>query len=121
MAFELSFLEAHDFVSAKICGDFHPDLMRSALQVVRARAVETKSKRILIDATAVFAPETEYDRFRVGLVIVEIFGCSFKVAAFSMEESINKFMENAAVNRGARFRIFEKRDEAVEWLLGSSG
>ena len=73
--------------------------------------------RLLFDLRNWLAPDMESTRFYSGLHLAKTLPPPFKVAAFGFPEAINKFGENAAVNRGALFRIFSDEQSALHWLV----
>ena len=73
--------------------------------------------RILFDLTKWSKPDSEMTRFYTGKYLAETLAYHFKTAAFTQPEAINKFGENTAVNRGARFRIFTDETSAIKWLM----
>lgn len=94
--------------------------VRECFVAIRERATQIENTLILIDAFGLSAPKREFDRFLVGEAIAELLPQPMKVAALSRAELINKFAENTAVNRGARFLVCSNEDEALQWLLEES-
>ena len=73
--------------------------------------------RLLFDLRNWSAPEMEMTRFFSGLHLAKVLHSHFKVAAFALPEAISNFGEDAAVNRGALFRIFSDEQSALHWLM----
>ena len=73
--------------------------------------------RLLFDLRNWLAPDMELTRFFSGLHLAKALRPPFKVAAFGFPEAITKFGEDAAVNRGALFRIFSDEQSALHWLM----
>lgn len=73
--------------------------------------------RLFFDLRNWLAPDMELTRFFSGLHLAKALHPPFKVAAFGFPEAINKFGEDAAVNRGALFRIFSDEQSALHWLM----
>jgi len=80
-------------------------------------AASSGHKRILVDWLEVSAPHSEFDRFQGGALVAELIRPPRKLAVVYRSELINKFAENAAVNRGADMLVCGTRDEALNWLL----
>src|SRR4051812_37835730 len=79
-------------------------------------ATKRGQARLLLDLRKWLAPDMESTRFFSGLHLAKVLPPPFKVAAFGSAEAINKFGENAAVNRGALFRVFSDEQAAIRWL-----
>ena len=73
--------------------------------------------RLLFDLTKWLAPDMELTRFFSGLHLAKALDPPFKVAAFGVREAITRFGEDAAVNRGALFRVFSDEQSALRWLM----
>jgi hypothetical protein len=73
--------------------------------------------RLLFDLRNWLAPDMELTRFFSGLHLARALDPPFKVAAFGFPEAITRFGEDAAVNRGAQFRIFSDEQSALRWLM----
>ncbi|GAB4345077.1 MAG: hypothetical protein Fur0042_09420 [Cyanophyceae cyanobacterium] len=100
-----------------------PWTFNAAKQVIdgaKEAAIAQGHDYILFDLTAWIEVDTGMTRFRSGEYLARQFTPRFKLAAFALPEMIDSFGENAAVNRGARFRIFATEQEAIAWLLGLS-
>jgi hypothetical protein len=79
-------------------------------------AVKRGHDRLLFDLRSWLVPDMELTRFFSGLHLAKTLPPPFKVAALGFAEAINKFGENAAVNRGAQFQIFSDEQAAIHWL-----
>jgi hypothetical protein len=95
----------------------YPDLLRSILD----EASKIGATRILIDCLGLPAPPSEMARFNLGVEIAALFGGRFRIAILYRRDLINKFTEDAAVNRGANLRVTSEETDAVEWLLAETG
>lgn len=97
-----------------------PWTTKTAKQMIdeaRIEATKHKQYRILFDLTQWTQPDSDMTRFNSGEYLATVFTYPFKVAAFALPAAINKFGENTAVNRGAWFRIFPGKAQAIEWLM----
>jgi|WetSurMetagenome_2_1015567.scaffolds.fasta_scaffold97856_2 hypothetical protein len=112
--------ESGPYLHVKISGDFDVDAIGKLIGDDARKILQTKGNRLLIDATALLAPHTEFDRFLAGKLIADAFPHPVKVAAYARKEFINKFAEIVAVNRGANFRVFDNQADATEWLISST-
>jgi hypothetical protein len=57
------------------------------------------------------------DRYETGILMAKVWGNKIKVAAVAKKSLINYLTENAAINRGARFKVFSEMNPALEWLV----
>jgi hypothetical protein len=88
------------------------------MTAVRDEARQAGLMRILVDALEIAPPSHEFDRFWFGSAVAEFFPArEFKVALLFRPELINKFGEDTAVNRGARFLVIGAEELALEWLM----
>jgi len=97
-----------------------PWTFRAAKQVIdgaKESAIAQGHNYILFDLTPWADVDTGMTRFLSGEYLAQQFSPRFKMAAFTVPEAIDRFGENAAVNRGARFRIFDNEQDAIAWLL----
>ena len=90
---------------------------KKALRQVHEEAIENGLTHILIDCIKISPPDTEMTRYFTGEAIASVFGHRLKVAAVLPIELINKFAENVATNRGARFLVTHDYESALDWLL----
>lgn len=100
-----------------------PWTFRAAKRVIdgaKEAAIAQGHDHILFDLTAWIEVDMDMTRFLSGEYLARQFSPRFKLAAFALPEMIDGFGENAAVNRGARFRIFGNQQAAIAWLLGPS-
>jgi hypothetical protein len=99
-----------------LTGQWHyPDL----IALIDGIAKECKQRGVhlvLIEAEETVGPIPELERFQVGKYIAMV--ChGISIACIAKPQYINKFGENAAVNRGADFLVTGDRMEAQNWLL----
>jgi len=74
--------------------------------------------RVLLDATNLDYNISDIDRFRIGKMIAEIYQKNLiRIACLRCENIINDFTEIVAYNRGAYFKFFKDRDDAIKWLI----
>lgn len=97
-----------------------PWTFKAAKRVIdgaKEAAIAQGHDHILFDLTPWADVDTGMTRFLSGEYLAQQFSSRFKMAAFAVPEAIDWFGENAAVNRGARFRIFGDEQAAIAWLL----
>lgn len=108
------------FLRVTCRGAFPSATYRQMIAGTLAEADAGGYTRVLIDGRGLSAPAGEMDRFHVGVAIAEAFGSRIRVAVLFPAPFINKFAENAAVNRGADMLVVADEDVALRWLLAPS-
>jgi hypothetical protein len=86
------------------------------IATIKRLSDENNRAKILLDTMNV-SGLSEMEKYFVGEQGAKILGHKLKSAIVSQPEKINRFMENVAVNRGARLRVFGSEQEALNWLL----
>ena len=114
---DVSFQHEQSHLVATVCGEWEPTAITEVLTLIRDKAQQTASSRILIDAFNLRPPSIEFYRFLAGQDLAVLFPFSLKVAVLGRAEQITKFGENVAVNRGARVLVCSEKTEALRWLL----
>lgn len=114
----MSLVEYKHYLAVTVTGTLEEKAAKPVLLEIRNQALELDKTRILIDARDVSMPVTEFDRYLVGMLFVDLFGSPFRVAVLYRAELINKFTEDTAVGRGAALLVCADEDEALRWLLG---
>ncbi len=92
------------------------EFMQWAEKVVAETRHRNKS-HLLLDISKVVGKIDEYDRYRLGSRIAEVWGSNLKVALVDMEGDDSDFAQAVAQQGGAWFQCFPARTEAVQWLL----
>ena len=101
-----------------------PWTTRSARQLIdeaKMEATQRGYRRVLFDLTRWTEPDSPMTRFYSGEYLAKVFAYHLRAAAFALPTAIDKFGENTAVNRGALFRIFPDKAQAIEWLMQGAG
>lgn len=112
----LSFEVFTEYLKVDLSGESLYSEIKDILMNIRKLAEENNRTRILIDAVDTKAL-SEMEKFSVGEIGVDVFGSKFKVAVIAKPETINKFLENVAVNRGGRVYVAGSEQRALGWLL----
>jgi hypothetical protein len=120
MATHLAFQPEERFLRVAMRGSFPSKTYRELLRAVLDQAEHFALARILLDCRGLSAPSSEMDRFNVGVAIADVFGGRYRIAILYPRELINKFTEDAAVNRGASVRVVSDEKQALQWLLGEA-
>jgi hypothetical protein len=93
------------------------DNMKRVVDLVNRQCHELGYERVLLDLTPVAGEPAYLDRFRIGVYIAEVMPGRPRFAVLARHQSINKFGEDTAVNRGAVMLVTHDRIEAITWLL----
>jgi len=108
--------ETYDrYLKVTVTGQWQLDDVLELIQVIKAEAERAGRERVLVDLRGVDGRPSQMDRFFAGKQVAEDLG-KFRIAVVSRPEYINKFAENTAVNRGARFAVMPSEEEAINWL-----
>ena len=113
----VSFTDKASHLVATCSGKWKP---RAVIEIIRQLKTEVQQSghtRILVDWRDVSAPRMEYHRFLAGTEVAKHFSPPFKIAAIAKTESINRFAEDAAVNRGADLFVSDEEEQVLQWLL----
>lgn len=98
-------------------GEYPSKKRHEVLSTIHAKMTELSYNRVFADCRGLDAPKTEMDRFNLGVAIAEMVANRYRIAVVSKPEQINRFMENAAVNRGARLVVMSDENDAIAWLV----
>lgn len=115
------FAERDGHLLVKARGPWTATLAATMIDEMRDEARRRGFHRILLDLRELSRPASEMTRFWTGEYLSGVLKAPFKVAAFAHPESINKFGETVARNRGANFGIFPDEHAASDWLMGRPG
>jgi hypothetical protein len=116
MTTTLSFKEADGYLFITVKG---PWSLGSVSQAVKDIGKETRKRahtRILVDARLLDAPTIGLHRFLIGQEVSEHWR-GIKAAVVRPADLIDKFGEDAAVNRGAQVKVLADIDDALSWLM----
>ena len=114
---DTTFAEKDTHLAVTCKGEWTHESVIALVESIVEMAASSGNTRILVDWLEVSAPHSEFDRFQGGALVAELIGPLRKLAVIYRNELINKFAENAAVNRGANMLVCSTRDEALKWLL----
>lgn len=97
-------------------GDHVPSDWEALVDQVLQACQRSGKSSILVDALNIASPMDNMTRYRMGLLVAEKFGPTYKIATLSPRDQINFFWETVAHNRGAKVRTASDRDALVTWL-----
>ena len=72
--------------------------------------------KVLIDIRKMTGSPNIFDRYRIGIEIVKIWGPRIRTAIITKPEITNRMTENTAVNRGAKLMVTFDVEAAMNWL-----
>lgn len=116
MSLSIVYRKTEKYLAVKITGKWLTDDIFKAIEDIKKEADRQEVTHILLDLEELSHPDSEITRFLSGEKIASVFSYSYKIAGYSQKEKINRFAENVAVNRGARFQMFTSEMDAVSWL-----
>lgn len=89
---------------------------KALIQEILLYAQRVHRAHVFLDLLDLMPPKDNYDRYLTGVDVAEIWGGKLKVVALAKPEYISGFVENVAVNRGAKFAVFSNMIQAETWL-----
>lgn len=108
------------FLRVTLEGDYPTDNLPKVVAEIREAQLQYQANKILINALAVEAPQSEFQRYAVGELLSSTFGSQVKIVIVYPAEITTKFTETVAVNRGTFLRIMPSEAEAIDWLLNGA-
>lgn len=124
MPYKIAVSDSHDYICLDYYGNVSKDDLADSISGCKKLYVETGISLFLADCTEMFAEHSILDIFsKVDSFQSLEMKKDFREAIIIPKESESKdkvnFYETACLNRGYNVRIFENKDDAVVWLLGS--
>ena len=116
MKTQVVFEPENGYLRVRVRGRYPSGSYSELLRGVLDETNRLRLNKILVDCRDVAAPESEVDRFKLGVAIADLFGQRFKIAILYPPELINKFTEDTAVNRGADVLVVGEEASALDWL-----
>ncbi len=118
MSTKVEIKEEDEYISINVVGPYEAQNVRSFLEGIRKLCETTKKSRILIDSTQVTEFPKGLANFLLGEELARFLGNEIKLANICKQENFDDLLgENAAVNRGARVKVFTGRATALKWLF----
>ena len=116
----LSYEKGDGYLIVVETGEMTPDSGRSSLREIAETAEQQGFSKIMVDARNLSGSMKIHERFFAGEKIARAWR-GLKVAILvPAAGSIDKLMENTAVNRGAIIMVTSSLDDAQAWLTGDS-
>lgn len=104
------------YLAFRFTGTYDFDDFYLAVSVMQEACVERGREKALIDLLAVEGNMPDFDRHSIGIRYAEVWGPRMKAAGVAPAPKVNHFMENTAVNRQGRLKVFFSEAPALEWL-----
>ncbi|MHC4598049.1 MAG: hypothetical protein ACYS47_03495 [Planctomycetota bacterium] len=118
MGKELQVTPREGYLHVEFTGAFSVSAAKGVVDVMVAACAKEKCAKVLCDYTAMSGEMPVMDRFAVGEYAGTAVGPVIKIAMLGRPDQRlpDDFLENVAVNRGMRLKIFSDREKAVAWL-----
>ena len=113
----LEYSNQSGYLLVKVAPPWTAQTAKQTIDEIKIEVVKRNYNRLLLDLTQWEKPDNELTRFLSGEYLAKVLRPPFKIAAFAISSSINKFGETTAVNRGALFKIFPEEQLAIQWLM----
>jgi hypothetical protein len=120
MPFRLSTVAAEGYLLLEHHGDVSTDEVRDAREAVLGELARSNPGRVLVDCREASAIPQAADFYYLLVHEATVTpNLRSKVALLAAEssESVVKFVENVAHNRGLHVKAFTSRDGALKWLF----
>ena len=91
-------------------------LAKKLVHQIVAYGKKENLNKILLDLRNMDGDFKIMDRYEIGVEVAKVWGKDVQVASLAKESEINFLVENVAVNRGAKLRVFSILEPALEWL-----
>lgn len=105
-----------DYLEFVCSGDHVPEDWEELIRLTYSECQRTGQTRVLIDGMQLNSTLDNMTRYRVGLLVAELFGPECKVAALMPQEHINYFWETVAHNRGSKVKTASDHASLIAWL-----
>lgn len=110
-------VEEHDgYLAFRLTGDYDYDDLHLAVKLMKDACLDREREKAIIDLLAVEGNMPDFDRHSLGIRFAEVWGPRMKAAGLAPPPKVNHFLENTAVNRQARLKVFFTEATALEWL-----
>jgi hypothetical protein len=104
------------YLAFRLTGGYDFDDFHLAVKLMRDACVERAREKAVIDLLKVEGNIPDFDRHSLGIRFAEVWGSRMKAAGLAPPQKVNHFLENTAVNRQARLKVFFAEAPALEWL-----
>lgn len=108
--------ENADCIHYEISGEFELEEAEASIKKIHDHCLKKNIDMVLFDVTKKEGTRKTSDLFSLGEFIAKLFRNTIKFALVARKDQANTFVEDVAVNRGARFKIFLDKNEAIKWL-----
>jgi hypothetical protein len=92
-------------------------LLLAMVQEMVDRCQKENLQKALVDLTQMDGNPSILDRYTIGVEVARICGPRIQCAAIAKQGAANYVVENVAVNRGAKLKVFNTMAEAIQWLM----
>jgi len=108
----------NDYIYFKLFGEFEFTYLKNLFSQIRTECENNGLNKALIDCIEVKnLYKSDMERFFIGKTIAHTLRRDIKLAAVVGNDKFNLFGEYTANNRGANFKLFTYKDNALEWLF----
>jgi hypothetical protein len=111
-----TYINKGNYLLVELDEQYSLDLFFTTIHEVAEQCEKEGLNKALVDITKMTGNPNMIDRYETGILMAKVWGDKIKVAAVAKKSLINYLAENAAINRGARFKVFSEINPALEWL-----
>lgn len=111
-----TYINKGNYLLVEINEGYSFKMLKETVHQIIAHSKKENLGKVLVDLTNMDGEFKTIDRYEIGLEIAKVWGQGVQVATVARESQVNFLVENVAVNRGAKLRVFIKIEPALEWL-----
>ncbi|MBA2117962.1 hypothetical protein [Bremerella alba] len=112
----IELIEHPDYLEFVCSGDHVPEDWEDLIKQAHVACQRTGKTRVLIEGMSLDSTLDNMTRYRVGLLVGELFGPEYRIAALMPQEHINYFWETVAHNRGSKVKTASDYAMLMDWL-----
>ena len=91
--------------------------LNDLMEKVHSKCEETKIYKVLVDIVNAKGNWKEFDLFWIAKRASQLFTGKYKILGIGQKGKIDKFAEDAAVNRGVNVLLTHDKEANLPWLL----
>jgi hypothetical protein len=114
---DIKYLKHEKYLEVIFTGERSFAALSDSIEQVYKECQKNNINKILVDISRAKGHWEEFDRFKIGEKISQLYKWHYKILTVEKENKINKFVENTAVNRGVNLLVTHDKKEGLDWLL----
>jgi SpoIIAA-like len=116
MDFDLAIDDAPQFMRVTVTGAPTLGQLLSMIHLLGVESETWQKDRVLVDLRRVVTPFDRTEQFRIGEEAAASLSHMDRIASLVPPERVTRVSEKAARRNGTNVRVFDREQEAVDWL-----